>query len=339
MVNDLCFFFLQPNARFLSLFLFIMTVGCHKNGIKHKRQVSLKTATKPHCRFTTPDYSVQSLMEQMNSYIQKAGAKGALDLQSYRNIKLSCAVSGRGILQNKALVQVLINVCPYALYKVSDLKSCFVEMAHEFDELTGLLPKSTDRWAGEMAERVMVLLNHVRRLRNSDIRLRQACGKLDIAGCSSLKNIVNQVIPSDELVSMMSPKSKLSSHDDDIDDIPDSMSVGFLKLVSQEPVPPAKLPKPVVKALGKTTKPDAPSPPVMKPKPADGIKIFATFGAQQSYIQYATNSNPKKTLLVGVSAKMASKHKDIVKLMYSHFQAHPSCDKKLALSLRAALLE
>ena len=130
-----------------------MTVSCHKNGVKHKRQVSLKAANKPHYRFSTPDYSVQSLSDQMNSFIQKVGAKGALDLQSYRNIKLSCAVSGRGILQNKALVQVLINVCPYALYKVTDLKLCFVETAHEFDELTGALPKSTDRWAGYIRKR------------------------------------------------------------------------------------------------------------------------------------------------------------------------------------------
>ena len=326
-----------------------MTVSCHKNGVKHKRQVSLKAANKPHYRFSTPDYSVQSLSDQMNSFIQKVGAKGALDLQSYRNIKLSCAVSGRGILQNKALVQVLINVCPYALYKVTDLKSCFVEMAHEFDELTGVLPKSTDRWAGELSERVMVLLNHVRRLRNSDIRLRQACSKLDDAGCCSLKNIVNQVIPSDELVTMMSPKAKLSSVDDALDDITDSMSDGFLKLVAQEPVLPAKLPKPLVKAIAKTSKAGVPSPPVLKPgvpsppvlkqKKTDDIKFFATFGAQQSYIQYATNLNPKKTLFVAVSAKQASKHKDIVKVMFEHFQTNPSCDKKLALSLRAALLE
>ena len=197
----------------------------------------------------------------MKDYVTKVGIKGALDLQSYKNIKLNQAVNGRGLLQNKAFIQMLITVCPYASYKTQDLKFSFVQMSNEFDGLTGVLARSTDRWASELSERTMVMLNHVRRLRSSELRLRQAIGKLDDAGVKALKNLVNQVIPSDALVSMESQPSKLMLCDQKciaqgsgkaVDDcLSDSMSVGLKELFGNEPVAPSKHPKKTVKSKRK----------------------------------------------------------------------------------------
>ena len=310
-------------------------------GVKHRHSVSSKLHGRPNTRLATPEYSAESLVSHMQAYISKAGVKGALDLQSYRGIKLSCAVNGRGILQNRAMIQTLINVCPFALYKSQDLKMCFAQMACEFEGLTGMLPRSTDRWASEMSERVMVLLNHLRRLRNSDVRLRQACGKLDEAGVKALKNLVNQVVPTDELVAVQSPKkeAKLSfmTADDD-DDMPDSASDGLRMLLDIDPVPPAKLPKSDVKAKIPKVIKDLPSCKHAGHVKVDGVKYFATYGAKQSYIQYISNTVTKKKLLVAVSMSMATNHSDIVRLMVNHFHENPCTDKAKALSLRSALV-
>lgn len=315
--------------------------GVLKHGIKHKKRVTGKIA-RP-VRVATPEYSPHSLYDHMKDYINKYGIKGSLDFQAYKSIKLSCAVSGRGLIQNKNFIQMLINVCPFAIFKNLDLQTCFKQMGNLFDELVGMHHRSVDRWAMELSERTMVMLNHVRRLRNSDIRLRQACSKLDDASVRALKNLVNQIIPSDEIVPMAVDKGLLALCDKEdaeglADHHSDVASDGLEALLDAEPVPPAKklaVPKAKCPAGDKKA---ACSSGGSAGLGAD-VKFYVTYATLQSYIQFTSATQKKKKLLVGVSSVMSPKHKNVVKVMHRYLLEHPSTSKEVALDLRAALLK
>ena len=312
------------------------------SGIKHMHTVD--TGGKQiKGRAPTPDYSMESLMSEMRAYIKRVGVKSALDFQTYRCVRLSGAVQGRGLLQNKHFIQMLIGVSPYLLFKNQDLKASYLVMAAEFDGITGLHTKATDKWSSELSERTMVILNHMRRLKHSETRMRQACGKLDADSVQTLRNLVNQVLPSDELNPVSVTSQALVPRGSQKAGNYDAESSDLNSLMDCEPVLPMKMKKEEVKAKGAKEVVKA----ISKHHEQSGNKdkhpggtmstLRVTYGTKQSYIQYFT-AEKKKKLLVAITSSMAKDHKAVCKVMYDHFKGQHEVSKATALSLRAALL-
>jgi hypothetical protein len=305
-----------------------------KGGHSHKQMA--KGQHHQHTpRVATPPYDCQLLDNVVRKYIEKAGVTKALDLGMYNQMSLNSAAHGFGILQNSKLLKALLSVSPYAMFKAGDLKQALVMAASSFSNLVpGNQMYNVSGWANLKAERLMVLLNHLRRISNSPTRLRQASNKLDAQSKEALLALTATVKEASEL------SCKAAMSDLSIEALEQDASLDR-DLENCVPMPPCKKSKAyescVAEEGGSLTAADACSF-AEKPIAAMGIKYVLTLAAAQSYIQYRTPGTPKKKLLIAVSAKQSSRHKQIVKLMYEHFQKNPSLDVGVAKSLRSALL-
>ena len=298
-------------------------------------------------RMATPVYDAAFLTTQLTDYVSSTGVKKCFDLGLYGGMSLNQAVNGYGLIQNKGLLKVLVSVSPFAMFKVSDLKATLLQLSSTF---SGLVPedkgKDVNRWATKMAERFMVLLNHARRLKNSDVRLRQAGRKLDSSTCLRL----NQLLSSMKCASATSEPFLMMLEDIRFEDadMDDAELDKDLKLAL--PMPPCKNTKKKKEEVAKDKG-------VVKDKKkkekgavdvakcgiaaigiaAKDIKYTLTCAKKQSYIQFLAPGQ-KKTLLIGVSAHQSKEHHGIVKVMYDHFCKNQTTDKEQAKSLRDALL-
>ncbi len=285
-------------------------------------------------RSTTPVYDEQQLKEQLGYHVEKVGVLKAFELGVYANMNVSQAVHAWSLVKCKLLVECLMQVSPYCLFKVIDLKSALKELGQKF---SGLVPekKTVDTWADKMAERIMVVMNHLRRLKNSEVRMRQAAKKLDEKHTEQLQAIVSKV----KLCSATTATPEfLALEDLKLED--ESLDLDIMK---SKPVPPKKLAVVggVEEAPVMATTCTSPEKKTTKKTPgsltAKDLRFVATYAKQQSYIQYVM-SGGKKKLLIAVSHKQSKNHADIVKIMHGHFQKNPSVDKSVAHSLREALL-
>ena len=197
--------------------------------------------------------------------------------------------------------------------------------------------------ANMKAERLMVLMNHIRRLKNAPIRLRQACLRLDDESQIRLH----------ELIGLVKEYSESSDKPNFTTATPALADAKLdAKVMACKPVPPSKTslaaameacaeePKHVasidkrVPALALTTK--FAGGKKSHAVAAKDIKYNMTLATKQSYIQYKMGS--KKKLLIAVSANMSPKHQQVVKVMYDHFMKNPTLDLTIVKSLRAALV-
>ena len=87
------------------------------------------------------------------------------------------------------LIKQYLLTQPCGLYKYSTLKEAHSQLARQLSETlpAGCTPTA---WAGDVAERMLVVLNHVRRLQNPT-RFKQACCGLSEAQCETLQQLVD----------------------------------------------------------------------------------------------------------------------------------------------------
>lgn len=302
-------------------------------GVSHKHNVKMSCCP----RVATPAYDTSQLKAALDGLVLKTGVKRCFDLGAYQHISVSGGANGAGLLYCRGLLTCLLGASKFALFKVGDLKQILVELAQTY---SGLNPGKQDNhaWATSLSERMMVVLNHLRRLKNSEVRVRQACRKMDMSSQAKLQDLV-------QVVGLMD--AKVEKSDTPKDDMDGSFAQG-LQLDDLEedikvcvPVPPSKNTKGFAKH--EVSKPAAKST-CKAVKSADtgvaakDISFSATYGTNQSYIQFQCKGMKGKKLLVAVSAKQCHQHTRVVKVMFHHFQKNPTTDKAKALSLRAALL-
>ena len=296
-------------------------------GVSHKHNVKMTCFP----RLATPVYDVKKLHEAIDNFVIKVGIKRCFDLGAYHHINVSGGANGAALLHCQGLVTCLLGVSKFALFKVNDLKQSLVELANTY---SGLNQGKQDNfaWATSLSERIMVVLNHLRRLKNSDVRLRQACRKLDIESQTKLSNLVQSVGVMDARVEKNDGPQQVDTDavcgkglmlDDIQKDIQNSLPVPPSK--TSKELPATDVPKPAGKSTAKCF-------------PAKDISFIVTYASNQSYIQYKGKDTKEKKLLIAVSAKQCGQHKRIVKVMYNHFLKNPTTDKSVATSLRAALI-
>lgn len=151
-----------------------------------------KGGKKPLPRVQTPHVDTAELREALHRHISVQGVATALALGPYQKIPVGNAVNGYGLLGIKVLIQTLVAVCPSLVFKFLDLKTV---LAGETAWFENLLPagRKTDKWAGDQAERLMTVCAHARRLRHSDLRMTQACRKLDEGQEQELRALISKV--------------------------------------------------------------------------------------------------------------------------------------------------
>ena len=332
-----------------------------KGSAGHSHKSIVKSPLRVHVpRVATPPYCSTLLYNQIDKFIKKSGAAKAICLGSYNHMSVSSAAHGAGIVQNSQLIKALLQVSSYALFKNIDIQRSLVVASKTYDQLVPDGYKfNVTGWASLKSERIMVLMNHLRRLRNSATRLRQACSRLDDESKKELQDLVSRVQEYSEVSSKpsllelpgledemldaevlaskpMPPSKKTSPKDTDAAECLDvaELTPAKAKAIAKA-VTPAK-----VKAAAKAVIPakvKAAAKAVIPTAAAKDIKFFSTLAKQQSYIQYKVGGEKKK-LLIAVSAKQSAKHHNVVKVMFDHINKNPTLDLSVVQSLRAALI-
>ena len=106
--------------------------------------------------------------------MQNNGVEKALDFGAYEQVHVSMAVKGPALAQHRRLLRGLFSACPEGLFKYTDLKQVFSAVIARYPDLLRACKEATALdLAKRCAERVLVLMNHARRL-SCQVKFEQA---------------------------------------------------------------------------------------------------------------------------------------------------------------------
>ena len=133
-------------------------------------------------RQAVPDVDLAHLGHGLKKYVEGLGVEAAFKLEEYHSLAATNAVNGAALVKLESLVMAMLKVAPRGHIKYSDLKkavsSCIAATQSLWKSISQCFPgKSTDEVSGDLADNLMTVLNHVRRLQNHD-RFGQAIYKL-----------------------------------------------------------------------------------------------------------------------------------------------------------------
>jgi hypothetical protein len=133
-------------------------------------------------RQAVPDVDLAYLGHGLKKYVEGLGVDAAFKLEEYHSLAATNAVNGAALVKLESLVMAMLKVAPRGHIKYSDLKkavsSCIAATQSLWKSISQCFPgKSTDEVSGDLADNLMTVLNHVRRLQNHD-RFGQAIYKL-----------------------------------------------------------------------------------------------------------------------------------------------------------------
>jgi hypothetical protein len=133
-------------------------------------------------RQAVPDVDLAHLGHGLKKYVEGLGVDAAFKLEEYHSLAATNAVNGAALVKLESLVMAMLKVAPRGHIKYSDLKkavsSCIAATQSLWKSISQCFPgKSTDEVSGDLADNLMTVLNHVRRLQNHD-RFKQAIYKL-----------------------------------------------------------------------------------------------------------------------------------------------------------------
>ena len=133
-------------------------------------------------RQAVPDVDLAHLGHGLKKYVEGLGVDAAFKLEEYHSLAATNAVNGAALVKLEPLVMAMLKVAPRGHIKYSDLKkavsSCIAATQSLWKSISQCFPgKSTDEVSGDLADNLMTVLNHVRRLQNHD-RFGQAIYKL-----------------------------------------------------------------------------------------------------------------------------------------------------------------
>ena len=156
-------------------------------------------------RQACPEVDVVKLTTQFDAWVEKHSEQSdVFNFGLYDGIGRTMAASSAGLHQNFSFLLMLLGVAPWGQINPAIVRSCFLR--HPKHNLSTL---RTDLWAGGRAERVTTMLNHVRRLKDSSDRLRQALQKATPLEIKSVKALL-KASASDEYESDV--ERQLTSH-------------------------------------------------------------------------------------------------------------------------------
>ena len=128
----------------------------------------------------------------MSEYIKKVGTARALQLGIYQGVPLGHAARGRGLVALADILESLLSVANHITFKHYDLKRTMANLALRYPELHDHR-RPLDRWGSDIAERVFCVVNHLRRLAHSSVRLAQALHTVPEEEAIVLRGLVAKV--------------------------------------------------------------------------------------------------------------------------------------------------
>ena len=148
-------------------------------------------------RTVTAPVSGEALRGVLEQHVRHLGAKAALHFGAYEHIGRAQAIYAPGIRANQQLLRALLELSPTCTLKASSVKQCLVVLASTYPELNRS-QLGLDLWSGERADKVGIMLHHLRRYKSDANRQRQAASKSteeDLASVESLADLIDLAEP------------------------------------------------------------------------------------------------------------------------------------------------
>ena len=171
-------------------------------------------------REACPKYDVEVLYDTLLTHARTEGSKVAFSFGVYDAVQISHAIRGSALLRCAGVMKALLAAVPQGMVRYSDLQMCLKSVATQMPELQHgrWRNASADEWGGAIAERCMVLLAHLRRLRRSSTRLAQCTSKLTLPEQDELASLLARLqlarSPLDRTMSMTSGTGAAADRDD-----------------------------------------------------------------------------------------------------------------------------
>jgi hypothetical protein len=151
-------------------------------------------------RAPLPRVDADSLLECLRDYVRHSGTKVGLSFGPYDVIARQQAACGGGLAANHSLLERLLDLAPTGEVSFSSLKTAFFAVITANPMLMGATDYKPDIVAGMKAERVMTMLNHLRRIKRCNVRhsqMRSKCSGLDdkLVGQLLSKMVLNEAAP------------------------------------------------------------------------------------------------------------------------------------------------
>jgi len=127
----------------------------------------------PVIRQPVPAYDRDLLRDCLGKHVVERGVKRAFDLGEYAHVPVAHAVRGTALAQQEHLLRALLTAAPAAEVHYRDVKQVVRTLCLQYSGLNST-QQDNETWAGGVAERLMTLLTHLRRLKTSSVRWRQA---------------------------------------------------------------------------------------------------------------------------------------------------------------------
>ena len=155
-------------------------------------------AKGPGGRPATPAYNSLALEDGFIQYVDKAGTAKAFDLGAYWAIPAAFAVRGRDVLRCKALVETILEAAPAGLVWYSDVRRILLNLAMSRPALIGAIPAnkkvgSALQFGDCLADRVMCICAHVRRLATNPKKFSECSKSLSPDEAEQLRELVAKV--------------------------------------------------------------------------------------------------------------------------------------------------
>ena len=307
-------------------------------------------------RNPVPTYNVEGLAKALQQWIQGQGA-AAFDFSAYNHICRPMAVSGQGLLQNYHLLQLLLEYAPSAMVHFSTMKISLHQELHRHHgwNKSGL---NDMLYASQLADKILIMLAHCRRIKLCPIRYQQCVGRLSDEDKIKVDELLSMITTEHEAVPAFSGKSSSSSSlastpssrslkrevSCDSDGYPCLISKSDQQVVQKEQVNPLKKTKRGPSGTPTSAEPPKPTgmakSPAAKPE-AKGLvslsfgQLKVTSGTSQSYIQYRVDG--KWVLLVAISKQQCTEHHKCIKALVPH-ALKSGLKKEHIVQLRDALL-
>ena len=149
-------------------------------------------------RKAKPQVDVELLTNTLGTYVKEVGLSAAFDLGPYTaGHDKTQAASVKGLAKSRVLLSKLAVVNSTLLYKYRDLKDSLASVATTWKELVGQQAHGHKAWKEWMADNILTVLLHARRLKDP-VRYNEVLHKATVFEKQALKKVRELVLNAQE---------------------------------------------------------------------------------------------------------------------------------------------
>ena len=143
-------------------------------------------------RTATPAYDRKALEKELNEHVMAKGLARCFDFHDYQFVTVSQGARGGSLVKCYDLLARLLKVAPCGLLLYMDAKQIIKDLARKHQMCN---ESTVDEYSSNVANHILIMLNHTRRIRHSADRFRQAAARCTTEERLQLEELSNLVQP------------------------------------------------------------------------------------------------------------------------------------------------